>query len=487
MSETRVFFRQISTGGVSGQFLDPYFLPPNQTITIGRDPSCQLILDPNNYTVVSRRHAKVTPINTRGSIAWQLEDLGSANGTYLNGRRLESPQIIQSGDRIKLGDNGPEFTVEYEHKQNRSTRRQTVEAYRSPRPRSNTGLSFTQLFPIVSKSKDLTAKAFLLPGIFTVLCVIVMFLVGSRTAADQQVSLYRITILNVAFSLPLSGAIIKTIIFNSTLAIYISTVAFYFVYSLCGKRKAWWVLFGSFLITFLQLLVFYLNQPTKVLPFTTLGPFFYFFRDIPKIIFGLEPLDNLTKVFISQLFGAGLMEELFKAIPIFFFFILGHLLTSSASKRNYIGVTEPLDGILLGAASAVGFTLPETLIQYVPGAIFHTASQVDTGTGLLVGLQLLIPRVLGSIAGHMAYSGYFGYFIGLSILKPRQSFVILPIGYITSSLLHALWNTSASIHPVWLVVIGILSYAFLAAAILKARELSPTRSENFATTFFNKR
>ena len=40
--------------------------------------------------------------------------------------------------------------------------------------------------------------------------------------------------------------------------------------------------------------------------------------------------------------------------------------------------------------------------------------------GQLVGLQLLIPRILGSAAGHMAYSGYLGYFIGLSALKPRK-------------------------------------------------------------------
>jgi RsiW-degrading membrane proteinase PrsW (M82 family) len=32
-----------------------------------------------------------------------------------------------------------------------------------------------------------------------------------------------------------------------------------------------------------------------------------------------------------------------------------------------------------------------------------------------------------------------------------------------------------------LAFVGVLSYAFLAAAILKARELSPTRSQNFAT------
>ncbi|HEY9642067.1 MAG TPA: PrsW family glutamic-type intramembrane protease, partial [Coleofasciculaceae cyanobacterium] len=90
---------------------------------------------------------------------------------------------------------------------------------------------------------------------------------------------------------------------------------------------------------------------------------------------------------------------------------------------------------------------------------------------------------LGSISGHMAYSGYFGYFIGLSILKPRRRWQILGVGYLTAASLHALWNATGLMHPVVLAVIGSLSYAFLAAAILKARALSPNRAQNFATRF----
>jgi RsiW-degrading membrane proteinase PrsW (M82 family) len=84
----------------------------------------------------------------------------------------------------------------------------------------------------------------------------------------------------------------------------------------------------------------------------------------------------------------------------------------------------------------------------------------------------------------MAYSGYFGYFIGLSVLKPKQRWQILGIGYVSAAMLHALWNSTGFVSPVLLAVVGVLSYAFLAAAILKARALSPTRSQNFATGFF---
>jgi RsiW-degrading membrane proteinase PrsW (M82 family) len=84
----------------------------------------------------------------------------------------------------------------------------------------------------------------------------------------------------------------------------------------------------------------------------------------------------------------------------------------------------------------------------------------------------------------MAYSGYFGYFIGLSVLKSSQRWQILGIGYICAAVLHALWNSTGFITPILLAVVGVLSYAFLASAILKARALSPTRSQNFATRFF---
>jgi RsiW-degrading membrane proteinase PrsW (M82 family) len=37
-----------------------------------------------------------------------------------------------------------------------------------------------------------------------------------------------------------------------------------------------------------------------------------------------------------------------------------------------------------------------------------------------MGMMLLLPRVFGGLVGHMAYSGLFGYFIGLSVIRPKQ-------------------------------------------------------------------
>jgi pSer/pThr/pTyr-binding forkhead associated (FHA) protein len=52
----------------------------------------------------SSRHAKIT----RQGRTVVIEDLGSTNGTYLNGDALTGPQPLHDGDRIRIGDS--EFT-----------------------------------------------------------------------------------------------------------------------------------------------------------------------------------------------------------------------------------------------------------------------------------------------------------------------------------------------------------------------------------------
>jgi RsiW-degrading membrane proteinase PrsW (M82 family) len=68
----------------------------------------------------------------------------------------------------------------------------------------------------------------------------------------------------------------------------------------------------------------------------------------------------------------------------------------------------------------VGFTLLETPLRVRSPCHPKCHPKAGPDAGQLVGLQLLIPGILGSAAGHMAYSGYLGYFIGLSALKPSK-------------------------------------------------------------------
>ena len=65
-------------------------------IMIGRGADCQLILD-DDY--VSTRHARV--VSTPNGI--YVEDLGSTNGTYVNGQRITAPTTITLADTVRIG------------------------------------------------------------------------------------------------------------------------------------------------------------------------------------------------------------------------------------------------------------------------------------------------------------------------------------------------------------------------------------------------
>ena len=66
-------------------------------ITFGRAAGCTVSVPDDTF--VSQIHARV--FNDSGNII--IEDIGSTNGTYVNGNRLTVPHILQLGDRIQIG------------------------------------------------------------------------------------------------------------------------------------------------------------------------------------------------------------------------------------------------------------------------------------------------------------------------------------------------------------------------------------------------
>jgi hypothetical protein len=74
-------------------------------VTLGRSRQCDIVLnDPN----VSRQHAEIRP---RGG-SWVLIDLGSTNGSRINGRNVEGPEVVRSGDDVELGSTTLRFELE---------------------------------------------------------------------------------------------------------------------------------------------------------------------------------------------------------------------------------------------------------------------------------------------------------------------------------------------------------------------------------------
>jgi DNA-binding winged helix-turn-helix (wHTH) protein len=62
----------------------------------GRDPQCFLVID---GSTVSRTHARITVLAGTATV----EDLGSTNGTFVNGTPVREPTRLSSGDGLSLG------------------------------------------------------------------------------------------------------------------------------------------------------------------------------------------------------------------------------------------------------------------------------------------------------------------------------------------------------------------------------------------------
>ncbi|MBM4194341.1 MAG: FHA domain-containing protein [Gemmatimonadetes bacterium] len=97
----RVEFR--ITGGTRAGQAESFEKP---TITIGRHPTCDLRFDAERDTDVSTRHAELT---VDGSTV-TLRDIGSTNGTLVNGQAIHGAITLFAGDVVSFGAHGP--TVE---------------------------------------------------------------------------------------------------------------------------------------------------------------------------------------------------------------------------------------------------------------------------------------------------------------------------------------------------------------------------------------
>jgi pSer/pThr/pTyr-binding forkhead associated (FHA) protein len=106
-------------------------------LKIGRDTVCDIRFDANLDTSVSRHHASLQWTDSRVDAAYQealaagdahladdadavwerkfeLIDLISSNGTFVNGQRLEHAIALSHGDEVQFGRNGPKVRIEFQ-------------------------------------------------------------------------------------------------------------------------------------------------------------------------------------------------------------------------------------------------------------------------------------------------------------------------------------------------------------------------------------
>ncbi|HFE46417.1 MAG TPA: FHA domain-containing protein [Nannocystis exedens] len=93
MDDTLQPFLQVSAPGPQGVLRQLDL--KGDVMVIGRSPRGDVVLDLDG---VSRRHAELS----HDAEGWWIRDLGSVNGTFVNGERLEERHLLKIGDRIEI-------------------------------------------------------------------------------------------------------------------------------------------------------------------------------------------------------------------------------------------------------------------------------------------------------------------------------------------------------------------------------------------------
>ncbi|MEP6573711.1 MAG: FHA domain-containing protein, partial [Gemmatimonadota bacterium] len=90
--------------------IDVVPLGAHRELILGRAPSAAVRFDPRGDPWVGRHHARIEP-GAADASTFQVHDLGSRNGTFLNGQRITGPSTLRPGDILRLGEHGPELEV----------------------------------------------------------------------------------------------------------------------------------------------------------------------------------------------------------------------------------------------------------------------------------------------------------------------------------------------------------------------------------------
>jgi len=384
-------------------------LDSKELITFGRDKNCDVVLSNSGSSSVSRNHAKI--------FNGTLTDT-STNGTFVDGEKIHNSSIKLNGnEEIKFSSKGDTIQIKLN-----GFRTQSKDSDTSEVP------SYTKVVPI-SKSgfiEELASQPFFYPGIITVIAGIILFVILNSAIETRD--------------------IIFLYIYELFLGVYFGAMTIFFIRGISNLKTPLWVPIGSALLV---AIIYILGIPFYLLSFI--------FR--PDAIMSFIDSNNLIERFIGHFVGAGLMEELFKSIPVWIACILAPSLYRLKIGGFKKGKITPTLTVLIGASGAIGFIIIETLFEYVP--------KIQDELGYEWGLMLLIPRFITGIAGHVAWSGVFAYFIGLMFYYKKVNISYPIMGWLIASVLHGLWNaTSGSLFS---VAVAVISFIGFTGYLFKAR------------------
>lgn len=107
----RMLIKHLS--GSKANQVEEFSLKHHNELIFGREAGVTVKYDPDRDDLVGRQHAKISrdPADPNG---FQLTDLNSTNGTFLNGQKVNGTVRVNPGDRVQFGPGGPEFAFEVE-------------------------------------------------------------------------------------------------------------------------------------------------------------------------------------------------------------------------------------------------------------------------------------------------------------------------------------------------------------------------------------
>jgi len=122
---------------LQGQSIGETIKLEKERTIVGRGSQADLIL---RDEIASRQHAEIMNLCLEGNcVEYYVNDLDSTNGTFLNGTKVTSQQLLQDGDKIKVGNHLMKFAMldeseaEFQEKLHQMTQRDELTGLRSRR------------------------------------------------------------------------------------------------------------------------------------------------------------------------------------------------------------------------------------------------------------------------------------------------------------------------------------------------------------------
>ena len=107
----RMIVRHLS--GARATEVDVVTIGAHRELILGRALSAAVRFDARRDGAVGRQHARIS-CDEQLPTRFSLVDLGSRNGTYVNGLRVAEAVLLQRGDVVRLGASGPEIQLDWE-------------------------------------------------------------------------------------------------------------------------------------------------------------------------------------------------------------------------------------------------------------------------------------------------------------------------------------------------------------------------------------